>query len=61
MMNGGWAISNWEIRLPVLGQRARQRATPYEDPIETYVRELHLEQGILTLVTRGQDTLWRIK
>jgi hypothetical protein len=61
MMNGGWAISNWEIRLPVLGQRARQRATPYEDPTEIYVRELLLEQGILTLVTRGRDTLWRVK
>lgn len=61
MMNGGWAISNWEIRVPELGQRPRPRASGYEQSTEMFVYQLRLEQGVLTLVTRAQDTLWRFK
>lgn len=61
LMNGGWAISNWEIRVPVLRQRARAQASSYEESTETYVSEVSVQRGVLTLVTRGQDTLWRVR
>lgn len=61
MMNGGWAISNWEIRIPVLQQRARTGASSYEESNEAYVSELIVQSGALTLVRRGQDTLWRVR
>jgi hypothetical protein len=61
MSNGGWAISNWELRIPVLRERVRPNRTPYEEPTETYLSELRVETGVLTLVRRGQDTLWRAK
>lgn len=61
MMNGGWAISNWEIRIPVLGERARPRRSGYDESTEIFIQELRLERGVLMLVTRAQDTLWRFK
>ena len=62
MANAGWAISSWEIRIPLLQPLARAgAATPYEQTSMTSyaVRELVVESGLLTLVTRGADTLWR--
>lgn len=61
MMNGGWAISNWELRLPVLKQRPRTGASSYEESTEMHVSELIVQAGVLTLVRRGQDTLWRAR
>ena len=63
MTNGGWAISNWELRIPVLRERVRsdRNASGYDDLTETYVSELHVETGVLTLVKRGDETLWRPK
>jgi len=61
MMNGGWAISNWELRLPVVKQRPRTGASSYEESTEAYVSELIVQAGVLTLVRRGQDTLWRAR
>lgn len=63
MMNGGWAISDWEIRIPILRERVRsdRAASGYDDLMETYIAELHVETGVLMLVTRGQETLWRAK
>jgi carboxypeptidase family protein len=58
MMNGGWAISNWEIRAPVVRYRTRANATPYDNAPQLYVHALHMELGSLAVVTQGRDTVW---
>ena len=42
-------------------QRARTGASSYEESNEAYVSELLVQAGVLTLVRRGQDTLWRAR
>jgi hypothetical protein len=63
MGNGGWAISRWEIHVPVLAKRFRPGTgiPGDESRFETYVHEQRVEAGLLKLVLVGQDTLWRAR
>lgn len=58
--NGAWLVSRWTIRMPVVDRRwdavsglSRSRVMRNE------VTEVREEGGVLGLVTRGNDTLWR--
>ncbi|HTE46016.1 MAG TPA: carboxypeptidase regulatory-like domain-containing protein, partial [Gemmatimonadaceae bacterium] len=56
MTNGAWAISAWNIRMPLLTQRVvgvGARAT-----FETDVTSIKVSGGELTVARRGDDTLW---
>lgn len=53
--------SKWEIRIPVIGQCSRARTSGSEASTETFIQELRLQQGTLTLVMPAKDTLWRFK
>jgi len=63
MANGGWAISRWEIRVPVLARRLYPGTgiPGDESRLEYYVVEQRAEAGLLTRVISGSDTLWRAK
>jgi hypothetical protein len=53
MTNGAWAISRWNIRMPVVEQVVRRGFGA-----ETRVAEIHVAGGELALARRGTDTLW---
>lgn len=53
MHNGGWAISRWSIRMPVVVLRER-----YGGGLEPRVSEMRVAGGELALVVRAGDTLW---
>lgn len=59
LRNGGWAISRWSIRMPVLEQTVRSQAL---GGAQTHVVEIQVSGGELALATlssRGvRDTLW---
>jgi hypothetical protein len=59
MRNGAWAITRWNIRMPVLAPRSRGGA--FADP-EMVLTEIKVTGGELALATslasRGRDTLW---
>lgn len=55
MRNGGWAISRWSIRMPLVELRRHFGAT---GGLETRVSEIRVAGGELALVVRGGDTLW---
>ena len=59
LANGGWAISSWEIRMPVLEVTMR---TQQFGGTQTHVAEIKVSGGELALATiqsaRGRDTLW---
>ena len=67
MGSGAWAISRWNIRMPVLDLRRMARGTvPGVTPrsmdipvLEQYIKEWQIAGGELRLVMRGVDTLWR--
>lgn len=50
--DGGWAISRWNVRMPVLEQYSVSGRT------QLRVAEVRVAGGDLTLATRGSDTLW---
>ena len=51
--DGAWVISRWTIRMPVVVPYTWLAAKEYR------VAEVHLSGGLLSLVRRGADTLWR--
>lgn len=55
--NGAWAISRWNIRMPVLKRVMARRDVSL--PLEPAIRatEIRVSGGELALVTRGSDTL----
>ncbi len=55
LRNGGWAISAWNIRMPVMEQRVASQSF---GGISERVLELHVTGGDLALARRGDDTLW---
>jgi hypothetical protein len=52
LADGGWAISRWHIRMPVLEQETLGGRTLVR------VAEIRVAGGDLTLATAGSDTLW---
>ena len=60
MSNGGWVITHWGIRMPLLEERrVGTAAIPGAMPrTELRVREWRIAGGDLSLVTRAGDTLW---
>jgi CarboxypepD_reg-like domain len=60
MTGGGWVISRWSIRMPVLERAPASRSfrsRDLDDPAP-HVVELHVAGGTLTTVVAGTDTLW---
>ncbi len=55
MRDGAWAISRWDIRMPVLEQRIRARSSGGTD---IFVAELRVTGGEVVLARMGRDTLW---
>jgi hypothetical protein len=55
MASGAWAVSRWNIRMPVMSQRRSPSGSPGGEII---VIETAIEGGELVLATRGRDTLW---
>jgi hypothetical protein len=55
MKNGAWAVSRWNIRMPVMAQRIRSQAFGGSD---MQVTEIAVAGGELALARRGNDTLW---
>ncbi|HTE43998.1 MAG TPA: carboxypeptidase regulatory-like domain-containing protein, partial [Gemmatimonadaceae bacterium] len=55
MTNGTWAISRWNIRMPVLEQRIRSTQLGGSG---LHVAEIRESGGELALARRGSDTLW---
>ena len=55
MSDGGWAISRWSIRMPVLGMVSRPRSLGGG---QVQVVEIHVAGGELAVARRGTDTLW---
>ena len=60
MANGGWVISRWSIRMPVLERVDQQR--PFRvgpvDATATRLAELRVAGGTVTTIVAGKDTLW---
>ncbi|MGH7637237.1 MAG: carboxypeptidase regulatory-like domain-containing protein [Gemmatimonadaceae bacterium] len=52
LSDGGWAISRWNVRMPVLEQLSMGGRT------QLRVAEVRVAGGDLTVATRGSDTLW---
>ena len=52
LSDGGWAISKWNVRMPVLEQLSMSGR------MQLRVAEVRVAGGDLTLATRGSDTLW---
>jgi hypothetical protein len=55
MKNGTWAVSRWNIRMPVIEQRIRSQAMGGN---ALHVTEVRVAGGELALARRGNDTLW---
>jgi len=55
LRNGGWAITRWNIRMPVLENRVRSQAF---GGAAIHLAEIRVTGGELALVRRGGDTLW---
>jgi hypothetical protein len=57
---GAWAISHWNIRMPVLSQNVfrSEPGNPAMSSEKIIVKELKIGGGELALVMRGRDTLW---
>lgn len=60
LRDGGWLISRWTIRAPVLETRYGSGGVLREgnQVAGRVVREVHEEGGQLSLVRAGRDTLW---
>ncbi|MDB4914749.1 MAG: hypothetical protein JWM95_2393 [Gemmatimonadetes bacterium] len=56
LRNGAWAISRWNIHMPVLAQR---RVMGSIVRYETFVLEVKVEGGELLIASGGNDTLYR--
>lgn len=60
--NGGWSISRWNIRMPVLEQQVASRLNVGRISTgvggDTRLIAVQVGGGELVLVTRGSDTLW---
>lgn len=61
LSDGGWVISRWNIRAPVLETRYGAGGALREgnQVAGRVVREVREEGGLLSLVRAGSDTLWR--
>ena len=57
MTNGAWAISRWDIRMPVVEMKALGGLGATRAP-EARLAEIRVAGGTLGLLTRGNDTLW---
>ncbi len=55
MRDGSWAISSWNIRMPVIGMVPRPRNL---GGTQIKVVEIHVAGGELAVARRGADTLW---
>jgi hypothetical protein len=55
MANGSWAISRWDIRMPVVVRTLNSQALGGD---QLHVTEVKVTGGELTLARRGSDTLW---
>lgn len=55
MKNGGWVISRWSIRMPVMEQVTRRAAM---GGVQVKVAEIRVTGGELVTVRRGSDSLW---
>jgi hypothetical protein len=63
MKNGAWAISRWQIRMPVLEMREASEASGVPGiPTrpETRLSEIKLAGGELSMIARGADTLFAL-
>ena len=52
LRDGGWVISRWSIRMPVIGRLA-MRGIPLN-----FISSFRVSGGDLSLAMRGRDTLW---
>lgn len=57
MSNGAWAITRWNIRMPVL-ERRETGGFGVARGSELRLAEIKVSGGELALVLRGRDTLW---
>lgn len=55
MANGAWAISRWNIRMPVMEQRLRSGSLGGS---AVHVAEVKVEGGELVMARLGRDTVW---
>lgn len=60
LAEGGWLISRWNIRVPVIETRYARTSDALERGrrLGRSVREIRVEGGDLALVTRDRDTVW---
>src|SRR5205085_1592705 len=59
MRNGGWVISRWSIRMPVLGRLERSKVSMQKfGEAETRIAEIQVAGGAVTSVVAGKDTVW---
>lgn len=58
--DGGWLISRWSIRVPVIETRyeTETRLPAVRRVVGRSVRQIRVDGGDLSLVTRNADTLW---
>jgi hypothetical protein len=65
MVNGGWVIARWNIRMPVIGRAPVDAAsetgmskTWVRPTVDPQVTAIHAVGGTLTTVVAGTDTVW---
>ena len=58
MATGAWAISAWNIRMPVLQQRLVGGFNGAARSVELRTAEIKISGGELALMTSGHDTIW---
>ena len=63
LRDGAWAVSRWNIRMPVVEQRDEAASGIRSRARVVYreVTEIREEGGILAMVTQGEDTLYRAR
>jgi hypothetical protein len=62
LTNGLWVIAGWHIRMPVLLRPPAGRpgrVLGVQPPPDIRVAEVRVAGGDVTMIRRGQDTLWR--
>src|SRR5262245_50134774 len=59
LKNGGWVVSRWQIRMPVLERTSDQyfRGQRISDA-SLRIGEIHVSGGALITVLAGRDTVW---
>ena len=55
LTNGAWAISRWNIRMPLIEERVRSQSFGGSG---AHIAEIRVSGGDLALARRGNDTLW---